>query len=410
MIGIDLFAGAGGMSLGAELAGVSVEFAVESDSHSARTYSNNHPSSRVHVGDVRTVNKRTLRSWLASPKELIIFGGPPCQGFSWSNGRTRNTDNGSNWLFTEFVRIIKILMPAWVVFENVQGIIDTADGLFVKQIGDKLSGLGYAIHSSRLNAVHFGVPQDRTRFFLVGTISGKKFSFPKEQKSRYTVGDAIRDLPLLENGNSNCWLKYGRARPSRYGELMRNGLLGCSNHLVTQNATYVVNRYSYVPQGGNWADIPARLMKNYTDRSRCHTGIYHRLKLNAPSVVIGNFRKNMETSDAKQRLVGSRSSEDPILSGFIRIQRFYWLPATTSRERSSTAPRPGCIWRNCQHPLQPEGHLNERSHSRRRASKPREKRCRRSRFYEQVFDYSRILVVGILSLDPSRVPILYRPR
>lgn len=293
MIGIDLFAGAGGMSLGASMAGIAVEFAVELDEHAARTYARNHPSTTLHIADIRTVTKRVLRPWIGRGDELVVFGGPPCQGFSWSNARTRNTTNDANWLFTEFLRIVKLVRPAWVVFENVQGIVDTAEGTFVQEISDQLDGLGYTIYSDRLNASGFGVPQDRTRYFLVGSRDGCKFTFPSPISEQITVDDALRDLPRLENGHAQCWSKYGRARPSDYGKRLRGRLEGCCNHLVTRNADFVLRRYQHVPQGGNWEDIPKRLMKNYTDRSRCHTGIYHRLKLGKTSIVIGNFRKNM---------------------------------------------------------------------------------------------------------------------
>jgi DNA (cytosine-5)-methyltransferase 1 len=74
---------------------------------------------------------------------------------------------------------------------------------------------------------------------------------------------------------------------------MRGKLKKSTNHFVTQNSEEVIKRYDHVPQGGNWKDIPAKLMQNYKDVSRCHSGIYHRLDESKPSVVIGNYRKNM---------------------------------------------------------------------------------------------------------------------
>jgi DNA (cytosine-5)-methyltransferase 1 len=74
---------------------------------------------------------------------------------------------------------------------------------------------------------------------------------------------------------------------------MRGALTACSNHLVTANNTTILNRYHHIPKGGNWQNIPDHLMDNYANPERCHTGIYKRLKLNEPSIVIGNFRKNM---------------------------------------------------------------------------------------------------------------------
>ena len=87
MIGIDLFAGAGGMSLGASMAGISVEFAVELDPFATTTYAQNHPETKLHRGDIRNVKREQLKPWMRKKAELIVFGGPPCQGFSWSNAR-----------------------------------------------------------------------------------------------------------------------------------------------------------------------------------------------------------------------------------------------------------------------------------------------------------------------------------
>ena len=308
MIGIDLFAGAGGMSLGAFKAGIKVEFAVELDKFAAKTYGRNHPRSVLHQGDIRAITKQKLQPWLNRSDQVVVFGGPPCQGFSWSNARTRNTANRANWLFMEFIRVVRFLKPAWVVFENVQGIVDTADGVFVQQISDRLENLGYALYSARLNALNFRVPQDRTRFFLVGSRDRCTFTFPLPQPERLTVDDAIRDLPLLENGESKCWHAYGRARPSEYARNLREELTGCCNHLVTHNAPFVLRRYQFIPPGGNWEHIPARLMKNYADCSRCHTGIYRRLKADAPSVVIGNFRKNMLIHPTQDRGLSVREA------------------------------------------------------------------------------------------------------
>ena len=293
MIGIDIFAGAGGMSLGASLAGIDVQFAVENDPWACGTYRRNHPKTAIQEGDIRKVTAKTLQPWLECADDLVLFGGPPCQGFSWSNAKTRNDANSNNWLFREFIRVARILKPAWIVFENVQGFVDTEGGIFRESTERCFKRLGYETWTDKLNAIDFGVPQDRTRFFLVGSMHHPNFRFPKRRKQRITVDDAIRDLPSLPNGHSKCWMPYGRKRPSDYAKRMRGDRKGCCNNLVTRNAEFVLERYSYVPQGGNWEDIPENKMDNYADRTRCHTGIYHRLISKEPSIVIGNFRKNM---------------------------------------------------------------------------------------------------------------------
>ena len=75
--------------------------------------------------------------------------------------------------------------------------------------------------------------------------------------------------------------------------MLRNNLDKCSGHLVSKNKDYIIRRYKFIPQGGNWKDIPDYLMTNYTDKTRCHTGIYKRLLADKPSVTVGNYRKSM---------------------------------------------------------------------------------------------------------------------
>jgi len=309
MIGIDLFSGVGGMSLGATLAGVEVRVAVERDQFAGETFLRNHPGVELINRSIETVHAKEMKSWRQFGSPMIVFGGPPCQGFSWSNARTRNADNQSNWLFHEFIRVVKTLKPEWIIFENVRGIIDTAGGVFIKTIVKELEKQNYSVTMALLNAKDFGVPQDRTRFFLVGNRCGVQFHFPAERvKVPVTVSDAISDLPHLENGHSSCWAKYRTKVCSQYAKRMRGRLTGCFNNLVTRSSTLVIERYRHIPQGGNWEDIPAKLMKNYADCSRCHTGVYHRLKGDAPSLVIGNFRKNMLIHPTENRGLSVREA------------------------------------------------------------------------------------------------------
>lgn len=144
-----------------------------------------------------------------------------------------------------------------------------------------------------LNAQNFGVPQDRGRLFVIGSRDHARIRMPSEIGTPCTVRDAIADLPELVNGASVSWMPYKDSGGSEYSRFLRRRLKLSSNHLVSNNSDTILRRYKYVPQGGNWQDIPNRLMRNYSDRSRCHTGIYRRLYYDLPSVVIGNYRKNM---------------------------------------------------------------------------------------------------------------------
>lgn len=293
IIGIDLFSGAGGMSEGALAAGVDVKIAVEMDKYAGLTYVANHPDTTLFNDDIRKFRLPQKRVW-AKRDVKIIFGGPPCQGFSTSNQKTRNKINPENWLFKEYIRVTKEILPDWVIVENVKGIIETESGYFFETINDSLKKLGYTSNYAILNAADYGVPQIRNRIFIVGSLHGVKFEFPKIKKPNHiTVHDAISDLPSLSNGDSRHEINYNSIPVSSYQKKIRRGSKKSINNLVTRNNDLVLRRYEYIPQGGNWEDIPTRLMTNYKDYSRCHTGIYHRLRVDAPSVVIGNYRKNM---------------------------------------------------------------------------------------------------------------------
>lgn len=290
-IGIDLFSGAGGLSLGAEMAGIVVKYAIEKDPFAVETYKANHPMTSVIHADICKITNFCcdLRN---SP--LILFGGAPCQGFSSSNRRTNTRNNPENWLFKEFIRMVDILKPEWVVFENVTGLLEMESGAFFSGILADFHSAGYKCSYSVLNASDFGIPQRRSRLFLVASRNGIQLDLGGTQPlPPVTVGDAFCDLPTLENGANIDCLPYACEPDSSFARLMRNGLDQCSGHLVSRNAAYILERYSHIQQGQNWAAIPSELMSNYADSSRCHTGIYYRLKEDQPSVVIGNYRKNM---------------------------------------------------------------------------------------------------------------------
>lgn len=306
MIGIDLFSGAGGMSVGAGQAGIRVHAAVENDSHAAQTYRANHPEVLLFADDIQNL----LNLDVPRNEPLVVFGGPPCQGFSTSNQRTRSARNTNNWLYAEFLRVVQMFspLPEWVVFENVKGFTETADGLFLHTVLDQLQTLGYTVTSQVLNAANFGVPQRRNRFFAIASLDGHEVHVPQTCTSPVTVEEAFADLPPLEIGASLDRLPYRRVTPSVYAQTLRGDLEECVGHLVSRNAAIVAKRYTHIPQGGNWEDIPTELMDNYKDHSRCHTGIYHRLHAKRPSIVIGNYRKNMLIHPTQHRGLSVREA------------------------------------------------------------------------------------------------------
>lgn len=294
------------MSLGASWAGIRVPLAIDFDQHAFRSYSANHPDTITLRADLTRVLEISVpyRS-----EELVLFGGPPCQGFSTSNQRNRGADNEKNWLYQAFIGLAKSLKPRWVVFENVKGILETDGGLFAERVKSDLREAGYGISAGILNSSQYGVPQKRNRYFIVARHGGDAPPLPPgDAASSLNVEQAIGDLPDLEMGACTDILPYRCAPQNEYQAILRGKLSNVSGNLVTKSSDLISERYRAVPPGGNWQDIPEELMKNYADRSRCHTGIYRRLRADEPSVVLGNFRKNMLIHPTKDRGLSVREA------------------------------------------------------------------------------------------------------
>jgi DNA (cytosine-5)-methyltransferase 1 len=317
-VAIDLFAGAGGLSLGFEMAGFSVGLAVERDANAAATYRFNHPGTTLFQEDIRELDPATclFGSSLGRTAVDALICGLPCQGFSESNRRTRNLDNPRNHLYTELLRFVSAFSPKCVVVENVAGMRTMAGGAVIHRIVESCEELGYAMATFELNAADFGVPQFRRRLFIVGT-QGKAVASPKPTHGIpgnpfVTVRQAIHDLPVLRAGSDVDRHCYRRVRElSRYQEWTRGERsqdLSVSGNRITKNSPTVLERFRYVRGGENWEAIPADLMLNHKNPSLCHTGYYYRLKWDEPSKVVGNFRKNMLIHPSQTRTLSVREA------------------------------------------------------------------------------------------------------
>ncbi len=299
------------MSLGAVQAGIDVKLAIEFDTFASATHAHNHKDAKVFADDIRNFTAEHLKAMETefAGKTKILFGGPPCQGFSTSNIRGRKMDNPKNWLFKEYLRIVNIWNPDWMVIENVKGLLDTEKGFFLEEIKKELTLLGYSISQWVLNSADFGVPQKRNRLFVVGSRHGLTIKEPHPSTTHnVSVKEAISDLPDLESGANESILPYKCSAESEYSKKMRGSLTVSPNHLVTRNTPLTLERYKYIHQGGNWKNIPDGLMQNYKEKNNCHTGIYYRLKNDEPSVVLGNYRKNMFIHPTQDRGLSVREA------------------------------------------------------------------------------------------------------
>ncbi len=193
---LDLFSGAGGLTVGLKQAGYRVVGAVEVDRTSAASYALNHPDTHLWVEDIRSVSGLDISTRLGiRPGDIeLVAGCPPCQGFS--SLRTRNAreaaDDARNDLIFDFVRVVEQLLPRTVMLENVPGL--EIDSRFLA-LRSRLQAVGYTVEHRVLNAADYGVPQRRKRLLLLGR-RGADPRFPQKARKRSTVRKAIGGMPL----------------------------------------------------------------------------------------------------------------------------------------------------------------------------------------------------------------------
>ena len=173
-IGIDLFAGAGGMSLGFEQAGFDIAAAVEIDPIHAAVHHFNFPETAVLARSIIGLTGQEVRELAGIGRQAVgvVFGGPPCQGFSLIGHRM--LDDPRNQLVTEFVRLVEELGARTFVFENVKGLTIGKHRAFLESLIETFDDMGYRVRIpwKVLNAMNYGVPQDRQRLFLLGSKKG----------------------------------------------------------------------------------------------------------------------------------------------------------------------------------------------------------------------------------------------
>lgn len=205
---IDLFSGVGGLTEGLKEAEFETKLAFEIDPLVSKSYSLNHPNTKVITGDIRKVNIDSIKREIGSECIHLLAGCPPCQGFSSIRrlNKALPVYDDRNSLINEYVRFVKELMPYTIMMENVPGL--TLSHLF-KNAVRKLCKLGYRIDYKIVNIREYGVPQNRKRLVLVGSRIGDiKVALPTYE--RVTVRDIIETLPLPEVTDDKLHKVYPR--------------------------------------------------------------------------------------------------------------------------------------------------------------------------------------------------------
>lgn len=297
---VSLFSGAMGLDLGLERRGCRILVAVDTLEEAVETARVNRPTLPVVKADVAELTAGDVRglAGVSAVDEIdIVAGGPPCQAFSVA-GRRRalDDDEARGSLIFDFVRLIEELRPRAYVLENVPGLlsaalrwrklpynnngrrIDRQHGSLFAALSEKLTAVGYSFCAAQLMAADYGVPQQRSRVFIVGFRDGEAFEFPAPSHTKggslslppwRTLGDALQGLP---DDDSPC-------------------------------AVFSPRKLSYlrlVPPGGNWRDLPEHLQRESMGRAfhakGGRVGFWRRLALDRPSPTILTEPQNASTA------------------------------------------------------------------------------------------------------------------
>lgn len=232
---IDLFAGAGGLSLGFHWAGWKSVVATDIDAHALTTFSKN-IHNNVIVGDIRAPEVRQSIIELGTAKipprtPRLLVGGPPCQGFSTAGNR-RTMEDERNHLFKDYCALVDAISPDAFLFENVTGLLNMANGAVFSQVIDELKKVSKEVRVWRVSADEYGVPQRRKRVIIVGFRTHRPFELMPGPLTGGLLGgrpisveEALDDLPPLIAGENGAEFDYRHPPQTPYQSLMRGDLI-----------------------------------------------------------------------------------------------------------------------------------------------------------------------------------------
>ena len=258
---LELFAGAGGLALGLEKAGLSCKLLNEIDPWACKTLRKNRPHWNVVEGDVKQQSFVNFKG-----KIDVVTGGFPCQSFSYA-GKKRGLDDARGTLFYEFARTVKEVEPLICIGENVRGLVTHDKGQTLYSMVQILEDLGYDVLAPQvLKAVFHKVPQKRERLFLVGIKKGNGiiFNYPKPEKKMMNLSSALKAGELFDTDVPES---LGQSYPKRKNEIM-----------------------TLIPPGGYWRDLPEEIQKEYMLKSYYlgggKTGMARRISWDEPCLTL----------------------------------------------------------------------------------------------------------------------------
>ena len=257
---MDLFAGVGGLSYGfSKLPDFNIVAANEIEKDIAAAYSLNHPEVRMINCDINDLTEERINEILDGKKVDIIVGGPPCQ--SYSTVGKRQMDDRAN-LFLQYKRILQIVQPTAFVFENVVGILSMDKGNLFKRVQEEFNSIGYDLKYKVLNAVDYGVPQQRERVILVGFKGNNLFEYPEAthgdgKKPFVTLEDALGDLPVIKSGGSST--EYAKDADNEFLKFVRKSGDALTEHKAPNNGAHLIRIMETLKDGQSKDDLPEEI-------------------------------------------------------------------------------------------------------------------------------------------------------
>ncbi|WP_373110377.1 DNA cytosine methyltransferase [Streptococcus anginosus] len=261
---LDLFAGAGGMTLGLKNSGIKTIGAIEIDKFASETFKENFPEIPMYNRDIHSFSKSEIEKNFLGVD--LITGGAPCQGFSVSGPSQYGIIDERNSLIMEFYRFVSILKPRFTIFENVKGILNGKMSPTKKALDTYISAMesiGYTSKIYILQAADFGVPQSRQRVFVLSGLNSP--IFPERITGGYEgeenwvkIKDVFGDLPIINAGEGqDNGVPYLTEPLTDYQKLMRKNSKMVFNHVAMKHTNRLIERFKQIPQGGSLLDVPA---------------------------------------------------------------------------------------------------------------------------------------------------------
>ena len=255
---LDLFCGAGGFSSGLERnEKFSTVVGLDFDENAIKTFSSNFPNALAICGDITKDDvKKQVIAESKKRRVNMIIGGPPCQGFSLK-GKNLGLNDKRNFLFKEYLNIVKELQPFVFIIENVKNILNSGNHFFRDEILKEIKGLGYIVNYGVLNAKSYGVPQNRERAFFIACKT-KFINFPNAIEQTVTVRDAISDLAYLKSGEGEIVADYANPAESSYQQALRGKEL--QYHKASLHSKVAIEKLKLIPPEKGKEYLPKELL------------------------------------------------------------------------------------------------------------------------------------------------------